>query len=412
MDNNSIRVGIGFATGRKHFQRVLRSYIYSWKESGLVDNKNVSLNLFVAYDLKYMDTKRTDYTAIPPDVAELIESTNFIGGEKVEEVKRFLDDNGIISAKEASKVFNKGYASSRNIILYEAIKNKMDYLLFLDDDEYPLAVTRNVDTALWGGQHVLKTHLENIKNADITYGYHCGYISPIPSIQLNDSMTDDVFRTFIQAISNDIVSWENIQQVIANGGVTYADTKVLTAKEVTEVQETNHAKFISGSNLCINLTDPRRVFPFYNPPGARGEDTFLSTCLSDRKVLRLPCYAFHDGFASYGHLLSGVLPTKLKPISADSEQIVKRFYNACIGWTRYKPLLLYITDREGYSDRLAEMVRDLDKTLPLVCSYFGTNAFYNIQKELRKYSRSVKEHFDEFTEIKKIWAIMLSNLCE
>jgi hypothetical protein len=90
-----------------------------------------------------------------------------------------------------------------------------------------------------------------------------------------------------------------------NGGVTYADTKILTSDTAEEVPEINHSKFISGANLCINLTNPDRVSPFYNPPGARGEDTFLSTCLSQRKVLRVPCYAFHDGFSAYHHLMDG-----------------------------------------------------------------------------------------------------------
>ena len=45
-----IKVGIGFATGRKSFKNVLKTYIYSWQESGLVENEEVSLNVFIAYD--------------------------------------------------------------------------------------------------------------------------------------------------------------------------------------------------------------------------------------------------------------------------------------------------------------------------------------------------------------------------
>jgi len=410
MENRVIRVGIGFATGRKHFQRVLRSYIYNWMESGLVDNKNISLNLFVAYDLKYMGTKSTDFTAIPADISDLIDSQHFIGAEQVEQARQFLVDADITDRRGAELVFQKGYASLRNAIVYEAIKNRMDYLLFLDDDEYPMAVTKNRDTALWSGQHVLATHLKSIEEADLTYGYHCGYISPIPSIDFSAKLREDDFRQFISAISNDIVNWDSIKKVVQNGGVTYADAAVLAEHRVEEVPEIKGAKFISGANLCIKLTRPERVYPFYNPPGARGEDTFLSTCLSERRVLRVPCYAFHDGFGAYNHLLSGALPTKLKPISADSEPLVRRFYNACVGWTRYKPLLLYITERADYDDRIADMTDKLDRTLPSICAYFGTELFYNIQKELRKYDRNVKKHFDEYAETREIWAAMLPKL--
>ena len=272
-----------------------------------------------------------------------------------------------------------------------------------------MAVTNTRDTAIWGGQHVLTDHLKHIATADITHGNHCGYISPIPYMNFNDTMTEEDFRSFIEAISNDIVNWDKLKAVMKNGGVTYADTKILTSGEAMEVPETNHAKFISGANLCINLTKPSRIFPFYNPPGARGEDTFLSTCLTQRKVLHVPCYTFHDGFATYNHLLEGVLPIKLKFIKADTEEITTRFYEACIGWIRYKPLLMYITNGEGYEDRIKEMREQLKATLPKVCNYFGKAEFMNVLDELEEYHANVKKHYDEFLETKCIWAKIMDH---
>ncbi|MFH1880462.1 MAG: hypothetical protein ABIK64_06680, partial [Bacillota bacterium] len=160
----------------------------------------------------------------------------------------------------------------------------------------------------------------------------------------------------------------------------------------------------SGANLCINLTRPERVSPFFNPPGARGEDTFLSTCLSERRVLRVPCYTFHDGFSTYNHLLDGVLPITLKYIQADSEPIATRFYLACIGWIRYKPLLLYITQREHYAEKINGMRDRLSATLPSICAYFGRDDFMNIQKELERYHRNVKKHYQEFMGSQETWS--------
>jgi hypothetical protein len=404
MNGQHIKVGIGFATGRKSFQKVLRTYIHNWRESGLVENERISLNLFVAYDLDYHKTKVTDYTNIHPELIEQIDSSNFIGSASVKNEIEYLVQQGVIGSGQARLIFGRGYAAKRNAVLYNAIKDKMDYLVFLDDDEYPVAVTNTRNTAIWGGQHVLATHLKYIPQADITHGSHCGYVSPIPYVEYNDTMTEPVFRTFIEAISNDILNWDNTKAVMENGGVTYADTGVLTSGAAAEVQEVNHAKFISGSNLCINLTNPRRVFPFYNPPGARGEDTFLSTCLSDRKVLRVPCYTFHDGFATYHHLLEGVLPTRLKFIKADTEQIVSRFYRACIGWIRYKPLLLYITMPESYEEKIAEMRSRLRETLPKICLYFGCPDFMKIMDELDKYHKNVRRYCREFAEAQSVWA--------
>lgn len=405
MENSkNVKVGIGFATGRRSFQKVLKTYIYNWQECGLTEMEHINLDLFIAYDLKYSKTKSSHYTNVKEDLLGLINDVNFLGSSGIKKEVNCLLEEKVIDENEARLFFGSGYAAKRNAILYSAMQHNIDYLLFLDDDEYPMAVTKTRSIAVWGGQQVLSTHLDNIKNADITNGYHCGYISPIPYIEFNNVMTETDFRTFIEAISNDIINWDSICSVMKNGGVTYADTKILVTDAVEEVPEVNHTKFISGANLCINLTKPDRVYPFYNPPGARGEDTFLSTCLNQRKVLRVPCYAFHDGFSTYNHLLDGVLPTKLKYVKADSEANVERFYRACIGWIRYKPLLLYITQRDNYESKIIEMREQLSATLPKVCAYFGKEDFKNISKELEHYHRNVEKHYKQFLATQQIWS--------
>lgn len=398
-----INVGIGFITGRKNFQRVLKTYVYTWRESGLTSIENVNLNLLVAYDLKYSNTKSTDYTNVSKKVSSLVDDMLFIGKEKIEEEITYLVQQKVTTEEEARLLFATGYASKRNAIVYMAIKNKLDYLVFFDDDEYPMAVTKSRTTAIWGGQHVLTTHLENIGNADMTNGHHCGYISPIPYMKFNEKMTEDDFRIFIGAISNDIVTWDTVKTVMNNGGVTYADTKILVDEVATEVEEINGAKFISGANLCFNLSDPKRISPFYNPPGARGEDTFLSTCLHDKKVLRVPTYTFHDGFSTYHSLMEGVLPITLKYITGDTPKIYTRFLNACIGWVRYKPLLLFITQRDQYEQKIQEMRDILERSIPILNNYFGKEDFGVLLKELNKYHKNVEKHYHDFTETSRIW---------
>ncbi|MDD3172875.1 MAG: hypothetical protein PHF63_04320 [Herbinix sp.] len=409
-NNNKIRMGIGFATGRKNFQSVLRTYAYNWKECGLINNDNISLNLIVAYDLKYYNTQIDDYINISDDLLTMIDNTYFIGDLEIEDEINNLISNDILNEDDAKLLFGRGYAAKRNAVLYMAIKNNIDYLLFLDDDEYPVAVTKTRSTAVWGGQSILMTHLNNIVDADITNGYHCGYISPIPYLEFNNILKEQDFKLFIEAISNDIINWDSICSVMSNGGVTYADTKILMSDEPEEVVEVNHAKFISGSNLCINLKNPDRVFPFYNPPGARGEDTFLSTCLNQRKVLRVPCYAFHDGFSTYQHLMDGVLPSKLNHIEANSGQIVERFYKACIGWVRYKPLYLYITQREDYENKIFEVKKNLSLTLSKVSNYFGVEKFQNILKELEYYDKHVRRHYEQFYKTKVSWKQLIDSI--
>jgi len=412
IETGYVKVGIGFATGRKNFLKVLKTNILSWQESGLVQNRRIGLNLFVAYDLAYQKTKPTDFTRIPKNIAPHIADKFFIDSSQILEEIDFLTSAGVITLDEAKLIFNEGYASKRNAVVYFAVKQNMDYLVFLDDDEYPLAVTNAHNKVIWSGQHVLSTHLKYIPRADITHGLHCGYISPIPKIEFNETLNEETFREFIEAISNDIIKWNNIKSILDADGVTYADTNILRYDEAEEVEEINHAKFISGANLCLNLTDPMRLFPFFNPPGARGEDTFLSTCLSDRTVLRIPVYTFHDGFSTYNHLLDGVLPTKLKPVQASDSKIVARFYKACVGWVRYKPLLLYITDRDNYQSKIKEISNQLEASLPAISKYFNYPNFLNVAAELQKYHKTVEQNYQDFVKAETVWLKIMRYLLD
>lgn len=404
MDRNIINVGIGFATGRKSFKKVLNTYAYNWRECGLDGMEKIRLNLFVAYDLKYSKTKSSDYTVFRDDISELFENEYYIGKNEINDITERLKYENTVSSETAHILFGSGYAAKRNAILFSALEKGMDCVLFLDDDEYPLAVTNAHSVALWSGQHVLSSHLRNIKNADITNGYHCGYVSPVPYIRFDGDLTEDTFRRFIVSISSDVLGWDSMREIINNGGVTYADTKVLAENRVSEVAQENSCKFITGSNLCINLTRPKRVLPFFNPPGARGEDTFLSTCLTGHTVLRIPCYTFHDGFGVYKHLMDGVLPINLKYITADASKVTERFYRACVGWIRYKPLYIYLTDTENYSDRITEDYKQLSDSLPDICNYFGRKDFMNLRYEMKRYSKNVKRHSEYFTAAKNAWA--------
>lgn len=412
-NNEVINVGIGFATGRKNFKNVLNSYMYHLDESEMLKDKKIKLHLFVSYDLNYIGTKLEDYTSINSAILEKFESTYFIGDEDIENVKNELVNNKIVDEEDSYLCFGNGYAVRRNIILYYAIKNNMDYIIFMDDDEYPMAVTKNANdgSTLWSGQHVIESHVNALKFADVTNGYHCGYISPIPSIEFDNILSEDKFKTFIEALSNDVLNWESIRTVMNNGGVTYADKEVLINKKTSLVEEVHGAKFITGGNLGINLKDLTKVYPFYNPPGARGEDTFLSTCLTSSTVKLIPTYTFHDGFSIYNNLLKGVLPTSLKNIDPlESMEVVNRFYRACLGWVRYKPLYMYITHREEYEEIIETMKKNLKETLPQICSYFNMQEFNNILDELEKFDSQVENHFREFEKAKMLWQSIKASL--
>jgi hypothetical protein len=412
MNKKIINIGIGFVTGRLLFQNILKTYINNWLEHGLIDNKNVRIHVFVSYDLRYKNTNTNDYKKVPKELQDLVDSIHFYGVNEVNnEIDILSKAENTINKDDCLLLFGEGYAKKRNIVTYFAIKLKMDKLLFIDDDEYPLATFQNQNNKiLWMGQSILSTHLKFNDDADITHGLHCGYISPIPYLEFNDILAENDFKLFIEALSNDIITWDKMKQIIINQkGVTYADQTIVNNSVSYEVNETNGMKFISGANLCFNLKDYKKFPPFYNPPGARGEDTFMSTTLTDLKVVKVPCYTFHDGFSMYNNLLNGVLPVELKPIENTTIEILMRFVNATIGWIRYKPLLVYITDRSNFEETMKTMDENLKYSIPKLCAYFETEEFNKILIEFNKYRKNVKKHFDEFEKTKTTWTRLLKN---
>lgn len=405
-----INVGIGFVTGRKNFKTVAKSYLDSWRQSGLLDPKKYALHLFVAYDLKYRGTKASDYQMTEEEILDSVDSIHYLGSAAIDNEARALVSQKILTIPQAKLLFGEGYAMKRNAVLYFALKNKMDYLIFLDDDEYPIA-NISVDGSLaWKGQDVLSTHIQNLPHCDMTHGFHCGYISPIPQIVFNEVFGEAQFELLMDTISNDIISWQSIKAKMADGGVSYAMLAAIHNQEVEVVQEQGGMKFISGANLGFCLKEPDKTFPFYNPPGARGEDTFLSTCIGACTIRKVPCYTFHDAYLAYPCLLSGVLPNELRAMQITTPEIYERFLKACIGWIRYKPLLLYITARQEYAGRIAQMQQNLTAIIPKLCAYFGNQDFGAIKTQLDFYHAHVAQHFADFEATKDAWRQVVATL--
>jgi len=407
-----INVGIGFVTGRKQFQNVLKSYINNWLEHGLLSNYTITFHVFVAYDLKYRGTKPSDYKNIPPELAEVLGSINFLDNKTISAEINYLKTENILDQRKSKLLFGDGYGKKRNVVTYFAIKHKMDRLIFIDDDEYPIATMKNEKgNLIWMGQSIVGTHLKYIGKADITHGHHCGYISPIPFIRFNNVLSENDFKLFIEAISNDIISWEKIKHLLnEDKGVTYADPAIINESILSEVKEDNGMKFISGANLCFNLKNTTNLPPFFNPPGARGEDTFMSTALSKLKVLKVPCYSFHDGFSMYNYILHGVLPVSLEAIDVTSISVLKRFIAATIGWIRYKPLLVYITQRGEYEHKMLEIEGKLNSTIPKLCAYFKTDEFEKLHDEFVFYRKNVDRHFNDFEDTKSAWKQLMKEM--
>ena len=174
-----INFGIGFITGRPNVCKIINSYAKYLVEQVQDLEIKVNFTIYILFDMGYQYTTRTDFYGIIPEVYKYV-NIKYITPEEIDEDKKILISKYDLDPEDANLFIGKGYAKARNAILYHALKKKIDYLLFWDDDEYPLADIIKDSEITWVKQPTIKRHLENISKTDITVGDRCGVMSPIP----------------------------------------------------------------------------------------------------------------------------------------------------------------------------------------------------------------------------------------
>lgn len=399
----AIELGIGFVTGRSHVCKVINNYYKDMINQVKKLDRRVNITIFLLYDLSYVGTERSDFYKIIPAVYKDI-NIRFITPEDIEEEKKRVVRKTDLTEEEANLFLGNGHARGRNTLMYFACMNNMDYLLFWDDDEYPVACIQDNNKIVWKKQENINAHLRNIEKADVTIGYHCGYISPIPFVDFGAEITEDEFRNFIEVISNDIISWEKIKNIIQNNnGITYADSKIASEEGLYEIKKQGAGKWVAGSTLCLNLHNLDKIPAFYNPPSARGEDTFFSTMLDNSIVLKVPVYHFHDGFLQYSQIMWEKFPSSFsKAVNTDLANGT-RFFRACAGWVRYKPLLMYISDKEHFKENIKIVHKKLEESIPAMNNLFKNFDFNILLKELKEYSDRVELDYKDYLRTNDIW---------
>ena len=401
----NIKFGIGFLAGRPNVCNIINYYYKEIIKQGMYEDYLVNFTMFILVDLNYQSVDKEKFYNIEPEVYKHI-NIKYITPEDIQNEKDNITKIYDIKKEEIDLLIGKGYGKARNAIMYFALKDKIDYLLFWDDDEYPIANIKNKQNEVeWKEQTNVLEHLKNIINANVTVGYRCGNMSPIPAIDFNSELTRKDFKNYIDAVSNEAISWKKVKKMLNyDNGIKYADENILKAKKIQDKKNLGKKNWLLGSGICINLQKIDKVPPFYNPPEARGEDAFFSTWLTNGKVLQVPTYHFHDGFLKYTEILNGKRPKTLVKVAPDEEVIGKRFLDASIGWIKYKPLLVYISQREKYTQIINKTKKNLKKSISKINKKFKKYDFSILLEELEKYDLNVQKHYDEYLKTYEMWA--------
>lgn len=403
----NLNIAIGFVTGRPNVCNIINTYYEYVKKQMQSFYKFTNISFYILYDLDYQDAKKEDFYNLKPEIFEEENiKVKYITPEDVAELKQKMMDKYKLTTENVNAIIGNGHAKGRNTVLYSAYCDNMDYLLFWDDDEYPVACLKNEDgTISWQMQDNVLKHIETMEkyNADVTIGYHCGYISPIPYMNFENEENEQAINHFIKAISNEIVTWESIKEKYEkSNGVTFAENSILNGEPYELLNEDGN-KFVAGSTLCINLNHIENIPAFYNPVNARGEDTFFSLNLAEAKVMKVPVYHFHDGFLKYKQIMSNKFPKTLRLIRHSEDTVEKRFYKACLGWIKYKPLLVYILEKDKYRDIINDVYNRLEKSIPKINSLYPNYDFRQITEALKTYDQNVENDYNSYIEVNNIW---------
>ncbi len=400
-----INFGLGFVTGRSNVCNIINNYYKDILSQLRKYDKKINLTIFILFDTEYQHTPREEFYNINKEVLNDI-TIKYITPELITDELKYLAIKNNMKQEDLELFFGHGHAKGRNTVMYYALKYKMNYLLFWDDDEYPVAVVKDHEKNMWIKQDNVLEHIKFMEqnNSDVTLGHHCGYISPIPYINFDNNFKEEDLKQFVEIISNDIISWESINEKMKNtNGVTYANKDKAQGIGATEIESDGVAKWIAGSTLCLNFNHIDKIPAFYNPPSARGEDTFFSTALNNSKVFKIPVYHFHDGFLKYTCIMEGTYPKSLRRINIKEDSIKNRFLKASLGWIRYKPLLLYIKDKENYKEQILNMKSKLKLIIPKLNNIFEDNCFSLLLAELEKYDEDVVNHYRDYEKTNEVW---------
>lgn len=401
-----INFAIGFITGRPNVCKIINTYSKYLVEQVQELDVKVNFTIFVLFDLGYQFTTRTDFYGILPEVYKNV-TVKYITPEAIDEDKKKLMSKFDLTYAEADLLIGKGYAKARNTILYYALKRDIDYLLFWDDDEYPLANIRDGKEVIWKKQTNVLEHIKNIENSEITMGYRCGFMNPIPYIHYNDEVTEEDYKAFIDGLENEVVNWDVVKKTREdNTAMSYADPDIANGvNKRIYLESVGREDWVLGSGICLNLTKLDKIPAFYNPPGARGEDTFFTCALAEKgsRVLRVPTYHFHDSFLKFTTLMKEKFPKTLQRVSLDDNGIEQRFLKTTIGWTKYKPLLYYITQHDNYRKIINETRENLVKSVPKINTCFETCDFSCLITTLDEYDKNVRKHYNEYKKTMELW---------
>jgi hypothetical protein len=240
--------------------------------------------------------------------------------------------HGMLDLPDGGEEREVPYGAYRNTVLFQALLNGIDYLVFFDTDMEPRVLTQLEGLQpQWQEADFIGMHMRSLIKADVsaTTSEYSGYyiIPPMSFLGLSDLLTGLGKGMAVEYM-------EDCQQHrCLNLGPTSPGLPKPTNKPL-------------GGNLGLDLTKAWRLAPFFSTiyqyagmtVKGRGEDTLLgqSISASQGRIMDIDLRIFHDTYDRFPE----------EP-NIRRKSIRDRFYWACLGWIGRNPFLSWYLDQIG-----------------------------------------------------------------
>lgn len=109
MEKQCVKLGIGFVTGRPNACEIINKYHKKILEQVKRFHKEVSVTIFILYDIRYQQTEEADFYKLEPQVYKEL-NVKYITPENIEEDKKILKGRYDFSNKEVNYILGHGHA--------------------------------------------------------------------------------------------------------------------------------------------------------------------------------------------------------------------------------------------------------------------------------------------------------------
>jgi hypothetical protein len=292
------------------------------------------------------------------------------------------------------------YGAYRNAVLFEAILQGVDNLLFFDSDVKPSVLLDLKD----GQPHWQEIDFVGIHLAQLTKPRVIATTSEYSGYYIIPPMAFDGLSELLiglgKELSIDYLSVCDIHDCLNLGSATPGPS-VITDK-------------LLGGNLGLSLKQPWNLAPFFSTVyefddqciKGRGEDTLLGQALvmNERLMMDVDLRIFHDTFDDF--------PTAPDIFRKD---VQTRFYYACLGWIGRNPFLTWFLSRKRrnealFKEEMRRQVEGLSVGAEKAARFFENPQFERLPEALEASMAALPESIERYRRLAEGWEKLIHAL--